>query len=875
MFRKRLQLFCLLAAVAAVVGGVHVARTAEQEQKLPELSKTLRKYDLLKLDAKSAVSQIRRNGKLLLKTSHGVFDLQLFPHDLRSSDYRSQAIGPDGMPRRLPSTSTNTYKGFARDLSGAQVRLTITDNSIEGAIITNTDRYFIQPARSLSKTASEDEFVVYNAQDVNQEAWQCGVTLADQVAAQTHVSSNVHPLNPQKVVRLATEADAEYVAALGGPTQANNHILSILNQVDGIYQVEVGLTFQVVFQNAWTNAATDPYASTNASEALEEFRHYWNANFTSTQRNVAHFWSGKILTGALGLANIATVCRTSEAYSLTQRLPDDPANPITAITIIVTAHELAHNFGASHTNVLPSKQQPLEIDEYCRDTIMQAGVFTGVTFCEFSRSQILSFVTDSATCLSDAATPPVAFPDCVDVPIQPGIPVNGALTTMDCRSPSRGVAFYADRYSFQGQAGQRLSITMTVTTPGLDPELYLIGPDGSVVAHESYLFNSARLPATGSVTLPDTGKYTIEATSFTMQQTGSYTLALSLDDCLLSVNPQAAHFGTSGGSGTINVTATGSGCASSYQFTVWPNTASWLTTRSSNGAGSQTLSFDVKANSTAAGRAAFLVVGASFGKFAGGLHIPITQSGSTPDCVLAPIGFGETIDGVLSTTDCRSPNVDDAQFYADPYVFTAAGGEEIAIIGSRPAGPLVLTLVGPNGRTILTGIADAPSKARIPGGPGMLKLGLPGQYVIEVTIPLSGETGPYSLTLLTNAPPVLLARDNGDRAVALQSVSFLTEPFPLTTTFNLSPDQQTRVMLFASNLGLLPGEVQSAVTAVAEDGQMNSYPLTVEFVGKVPGQGWMSEIVLKLPPNLPSGQDVRVSIAIHGRLSNKVRLAIR
>ena len=61
------------------------------------VAKRLRKYDVLKVDAKSAASQIRRTGKFSLKTSQRVFDLQLVPHDLRSSDYRSQVIGSDGV----------------------------------------------------------------------------------------------------------------------------------------------------------------------------------------------------------------------------------------------------------------------------------------------------------------------------------------------------------------------------------------------------------------------------------------------------------------------------------------------------------------------------------------------------------------------------------------------------------------------------------------------------------------------------------------------------------------------------------------------------------------------------------------------------------
>jgi hypothetical protein len=867
-------------------------RTADQDRDTPGLSKTLRKYDLLKFNPRAAISQIRRTGKLVLKTSERVFDIKLFSHDLRSKDYVSQAIGANGVPRTLPRIPADTYKGFVQDLNGAQVRLTIADNSIEGAIITKIGRYFIQPARSFSKTAGEDEFVFYNGQDISQDAGTCGVTLADQVAAEedrarssidqpkvggsllagSQDSSDIAALNPQKIVRLATDADAEYVAALGGPGQANSHILSIMNQVDGIYQVELGITFQIVFQNAWTDAATDPYRSTDGAALLNEFSNHWNANFKSTPRDLAHLWTGKYLGGTLGTANLGAVCRKSDsAYGWSRRYPDNPANPVAAVTVGLTAHEIGHNLGAAHTDQ-PTTEIPADIGPSCRGTIMQSSPGNGLSFCPFSRSQIAGFINTSGNCLSDSAAAPPAFPTCVDVPIEPGVAMSGALSTTDCRSPSRGLSYFADRYSFPGQAGQRLNITMNTASPELVSFLYLIGPDGSVITQDAFSNgnSSARIPPSGSLTLPYTGTYIIEATSFDPQATGSYTLQLSSDGCALSVTPAGQHFSANGGSGVINVTATGSGCSTGYQFSVWPNSTTWLRPQVSNGSGSQTLGFNVQANSGAAARQAFLVVGASFGTQEGGLFIPITQSGTGPDCLLTPIAFGETIIGNLSTADCQSPVRGNGFFFADRYVFNAAAGQEVAILTSASNVSNFLTLIGPTGRIILTDVdGGGPGKARIPGGTGLLKLGLPGQYVIEVTSYPGGATGPYSLTLLTSGPPMLLTEENSERAIALESVSLLRDPFPLAGTFNLSADQQTRIILFAANLGLLPGENQSAVTAVAEDEQMNSYPLTVEFVGKVPGFGWLSQIVVRLPSNLPLGQDVRVSVTLRGRTSNK------
>jgi uncharacterized protein (TIGR03437 family) len=82
-------------------------------------------------------------------------------------------------------------------------------------------------------------------------------------------------------------------------------------------------------------------------------------------------------------------------------------------------------------------------------------------------------------------------------------------------------------------------------------------------------------------------------------------------------------------------------------------------------------------------------------------------------------------------------------------------------------------------------------------------------------------------------------------------------------------------MLFSVNLTLLQGENSSAVTARAEDTQLNVYPMTVEFVGPVPNLAGVTEVLVKLPDNLPTGQEVLVSLTLHGQTSNKVRFRIK
>jgi hypothetical protein len=122
--------------------------------------------------------------------------------------------------------------------------------------------------------------------------------------------------------------------------------------------------------------------------------------------------------------------------------------------------------------------------------------------------------------------------------------------------------------------------------------------------------------------------------------------------------------------------------------------------------------------------------------------------------------------------------------------------------------------------------------------------------------------------------PTLLSKLDSTRAVAVESINFLTEPFSPTRPIGVGQDNRTRVMLFASNLNLAVGEPASTVTAEAEDGNHLHYPLAVEYVGPVPGFAWMNAVVVRLPDNIGDVGDVLVGITLHGAASNRVRIGI-
>jgi hypothetical protein len=141
-------------------------------------------------------------------------------------------------------------------------------------------------------------------------------------------------------------------------------------------------------------------------------------------------------------------------------------------------------------------------------------------------------------------------------------------------------------------------------------------------------------------------------------------------------------------------------------------------------------------------------------------------------------------------------------------------------------------------------------------------------------LPSHARTASEPVLNASAAGPVLQVQSNTNRAIAFESVTMTTEPFAPTVAIRFGSDNRTRVMLFATNVTLLPGDDASAFTAEAQDETLQRYPLIVEYVGPVDAFPWLTEIVVRLNDNLGDVGDVLVGITFHGAASNRVRIGI-
>ena len=351
-----------------------------------DIANSLRSFDVVNINASG------ENRSMSFSVDGRSVKLNLVPHDLRSSSYKAQNRVANG-ENSIKRTLSTTFKGKVAGDADSDVRLSINETKIEGYYRTQGERYFIEQANKHSVFARANEYVIYRAQDVIAgSTFHCGLTLEEKIEDGKWLIDRGTVENSliANRIEIATEADSEFVTALGGPIQANNEILSILNMAEGVYNEELNLAITVVFQHTWSTA--DPFAGANSQAVVQNFQGYWNTNFpvATNPRDAAHLFSAKANILSLGWAYIGVICRNPTfAYGLSGRVDWAPGK------FLVTAHEIGHNLGANHVDASQS----------CTNSLMnpQLTANTPLSFCSFSLNEVRTFTNNNSSCLSPVA----------------------------------------------------------------------------------------------------------------------------------------------------------------------------------------------------------------------------------------------------------------------------------------------------------------------------------------------------------------------------------------------------------------------------------------------------------------------------------------
>lgn len=128
----------------------------------------------------------------------------------------------------------------------------------------------------------------------------------------------------------------------------------------------------------------------------------------------------------------------------------------------------------------------------------------------------------------------------------------------------------------------------------------------------------------------------------------------------------------------------------------------------------------------------------------------------------------------------------------------------------------------------------------------------------------AGTSFPFRIITL---PPVILTEDNSLNALTLDGVVRTRDPFRVTNDDYFGSDTRTRLTLLLVDLDLYPnqGESLSMISVQAQDAQSRTYTLVPEGLRKVQAFPWMSQLTVRLPPELSGVGEANVTVTMQGQ----------
>ncbi|MFT5461343.1 MAG: hypothetical protein ACI8QS_000212 [Planctomycetota bacterium] len=275
--------------------------------------------------------------------------LQLYPQSVRSDIFEVRAQVEDGSWVDVPHETARTYGGSVVGDPGSRVAASWLSDGVHARILlSNNQEFWIEPLAGRVDQATAQQHVLYRTEDVISNGGTCDADLLAPVslpgfkgsAGREEVPGTANAGNV--TAELGCDADFEFFSNHGSGTQAR--IESVINAINLQYLSDVGITHSITTILIRTTS-NDPYSRKGASQLLDQFRNEWTSNQAGIQRDVAHLFTGKSLAGStIGIAYVGVVCNSSFGYGLVES--DNSSN--FAFVTDLSAHELGHNWGASH-----------------------------------------------------------------------------------------------------------------------------------------------------------------------------------------------------------------------------------------------------------------------------------------------------------------------------------------------------------------------------------------------------------------------------------------------------------------------------------------------------------------------------------------------
>ena len=256
---------------------------------------------------------------------------------------KSTTLHPD-LVTKFPTIQT--YQGISSEHKNSTLRMEITPKGVFIMIWTPSGIEIIQP-----KTKDKDHlFIHYKKQDASpNNHYNCttdDINIA-QIRNQVNAQSRSFSDGQLKTYRLALACTGEYAQYHGGTTaDALAAMATTMNRVNGIFMTELSLQFQIVANNdriVFLNSATDPYDNHDHNQLLDANPDVCNEHIGAANYDIGHVFT----TGGGGVARLNSFCDDKFKGGGVSGLPNPVGDPF---DIDFVAHEIGHQFGATHTH---------------------------------------------------------------------------------------------------------------------------------------------------------------------------------------------------------------------------------------------------------------------------------------------------------------------------------------------------------------------------------------------------------------------------------------------------------------------------------------------------------------------------------------------
>lgn len=265
---------------------------------------------------------------------------------------------------KLPDGGISLLRGAIAGKPGSWVRLTRTVNGTHGLIWDGKEMYAIEPsaevrtALAVSLPTPTSDTVIFKLADttVDLGAEYCGAAdhgpMADHsgmatyqaLAAEMDQTISATGTNPTLILELQALADAAFRAQYSSDQAALDAIMVRLNNVDGIFSAQIGLSVVATDVEIHGGDSFGLSDSTVPGTLLDSLGQLRNNVPTMRTYGATHLFTGRDLDGdTLGIAYIGNVCGARYAASLSEI-----RNRGAWIDSLVAAHELGHQLGAVH-----------------------------------------------------------------------------------------------------------------------------------------------------------------------------------------------------------------------------------------------------------------------------------------------------------------------------------------------------------------------------------------------------------------------------------------------------------------------------------------------------------------------------------------------